>query len=156
MNEAERYWDDTEGGASGSRSKEPGEGEEEHREFEPANIEPGVFPGEEPRELRRVPDVVGPDAKEGVKHELTHMPYRSWCKHCVQGRAREDKHRRRAALETDEIPLVATDYGFMGKNKEKVVVMLVVKDKGSKAMKAYEVKEKGSGAGRCEQGRIPS
>ena len=33
----------------------------------------------------------------------------------------------------------------MGKNNERVTTMLVIKDKESKAMKACEVKDKGSG-----------
>ena len=32
--------------------------------------------------------------KGWTKNELTHVVFRSWCRHCVSGRAREDPHRR--------------------------------------------------------------
>ena len=33
------------------------------------------------------------------KHELTHVVFRSWCRHCVSDEAREDPHRRIATHE---------------------------------------------------------
>ena len=30
--------------------------------------------------------------KEREEHELTHIPYRSWCPHCVRGRGRNQPH----------------------------------------------------------------
>ena len=35
-------------------------------------------------------------------HELTHIPYRSWCVHCVRGAGRSDAHRRRARQDERE------------------------------------------------------
>ena len=32
-------------------------------------------------------------AKEIEEHNLTHCPFRSWCPHCVKGRAKDDAHR---------------------------------------------------------------
>ena len=29
-----------------------------------------------------------PTQQERAEHELTHMPFRSWCRHCVRGRAK--------------------------------------------------------------------
>ena len=40
-----------------------------------------------------VPD--GPSNHEREEHELTHVPFRSWCEHCVKGRARSRAHKRR-------------------------------------------------------------
>ena len=34
-----------------------------------------------------------------TNNELTHIVFRSWCRHCVSGRAREDPHRRIATHE---------------------------------------------------------
>ena len=34
-----------------------------------------------------------PTKMEQEEHERTHCPYRSWCKHCVQARARSSPHR---------------------------------------------------------------
>ena len=36
-----------------------------------------------------------PSNHEREEHELTHIPYRSWCEHCVKGRARSRAHKRR-------------------------------------------------------------
>ena len=34
-----------------------------------------------------------PTKKEREEHELTHMPFRSWCEDCVKSRARNAHHR---------------------------------------------------------------
>ena len=36
---------------------------------------------------------IQPTKKEIQEHELTHIPYRSWCVHCVKARARSNPHR---------------------------------------------------------------
>eukprot|EP00971_Amphidinium_carterae_P101974 2018731-Amphidinium_carterae.1 len=28
------------------------------------------------------------------EHNITHLPYRNWCKHCVQGKSRSQHHQR--------------------------------------------------------------
>ena len=35
-----------------------------------------------------------PTPEEVANHELTHLPFRSWCKHCVFGRAKADFHKK--------------------------------------------------------------
>ena len=34
-----------------------------------------------------------PSSQEVQEHMKTHIPYRSWCAHCVRGRGRNDHHR---------------------------------------------------------------
>ena len=34
-----------------------------------------------------------PSSQEVQEHMKTHIPYRSWCAHCVRGRGRNDPHR---------------------------------------------------------------
>ena len=41
-----------------------------------------------------VPTPKEPRAAERARHELTHMPYRSWCFSCVAGRGADDAHRK--------------------------------------------------------------
>ena len=36
-----------------------------------------------------------PSRREVEKHNLTHIPFRSWCNHCLRGRGRRSAHRRR-------------------------------------------------------------
>ena len=108
--------------------------------------------GEQPAESAKnksVPDVKGPSRKEREEHEATHCIYRSWCKHCVKGRGREDGHQRKTtADERPEVPTIAMDYCFMGKEDKKPLTILVIKDNDSKAMKAFSANHKGSGDGR--------
>ena len=35
-----------------------------------------------------------PGAAERSRHDLTDMPYRSWCLNCVAGRGVDDRHRK--------------------------------------------------------------
>ena len=49
---------------------------------------------------------------------VTHTPYRSWCPHCVRGRARAEQHRKNAE-EEGTIPTLAIDYAFLGKDEGK-------------------------------------
>ena len=36
--------------------------------------------------FKRAQDPRKPSQSEGDQHNLTHLPYRSWCTHCVRGR----------------------------------------------------------------------
>ena len=62
----------------------------------PAQIRPEGEPpegnSERPKQVRAktIPDMVS--KKEYDEHMLTHLPYRSWCSHCVAGKCREDGH----------------------------------------------------------------
>ena len=51
--------------------------------------------GEEGRSPVRMPAPCRPSKQEIEEHELTHTPFRSWCKFCVKGRANNNPHRRR-------------------------------------------------------------
>ena len=49
--------------------------------------------------------VMMPTLKERHEHERTHLPYRSWCRHCVAARASNPAHRGRkfpAVVEEDK------------------------------------------------------
>ena len=80
------------GGASSSRDHgKPVDSDEDHAES---------------AKNKSVPNVRGPTRKEKEEHEETHCTYRSWCKHCVKGRGREDGHNRKT--QEDERPEVPT------------------------------------------------
>ena len=63
-----------------------------------------------------------PSRQEVQEHELTHIPYRSWCVHCVRGAGRSDAHRRRARQEEEEreqhMTTWSIDYAFMIDNSD--------------------------------------
>ena len=50
--------------------------------------------GGEERKVVKVLDPRQPTDEERRTHNLTHLPYRSWCEHCVKGRGREADHKR--------------------------------------------------------------
>ena len=54
-----------------------------------------------------------PTLQEKKDHEKTHMPYRSWCRHCVMGRGRDLPHETKDRSE-DGIPIIALDFYFIG------------------------------------------
>ena len=85
--------------------------------------------------------------KEIEDHERTHLPFRSWCPHCVMGRAKSHPHWKRDKEETG-IPVISWDYMYMkDSDKEKDVQgetpILVWKDNNSKGSMAIAVPEKG-------------
>ena len=52
------------------------------------------------REAARMNDPKLPSKAEVEAHNLTHLPYRNWCKHCVRGRGKDLPHER-AKRDTD-------------------------------------------------------
>jgi len=57
---------------------------------------------DEGRVPRGLNDPKGPTRKEREEHELTHIPYRSWCEFCVKGRGRRSPHKTKKAGEKEE------------------------------------------------------
>ena len=43
---------------------------------------------------RKLPNPCLPSRAEVEAHELTHLPFRNWCRHCLAGRGKELAHRR--------------------------------------------------------------
>ena len=46
------------------------------------------------RTIRKMQDPNMPIVEEVKRHELTHMPYKSWCAHRARGRGKRMQHRR--------------------------------------------------------------
>ena len=62
---------------------------------------------------RRAP--TEPTEAERLRHEATHLPYRSWCEQCVRGRGRCKPHLRKAEREEEStITKVSMDFFFLG------------------------------------------
>ena len=50
---------------------------------------------EEPADDKRIiPTPIMPSPSEILQHRIDHIPYQSWCDHCVEGRGREMGHPR--------------------------------------------------------------
>ena len=69
-----------------------------------------------------------PSAEEIKRHNVTHLPYRSWCAHCVRGRGVGHPHLSKKTQQLREVPTVGADYHYMGvEGEEGTVPMLVIK-----------------------------
>ena len=57
-----------------------------------------------------------PPAEVQQAHDLVHLPYQPWCQLCVQGKGRDQPHRRIAddAEAADQPTVVQIDYGYIG------------------------------------------
>ena len=64
---------------------------------------------EETCEAKRPPAVWVPSQAEVIKHNLTHVPFRNWGRHCVRGRAVNAPHLSKKRVEGD-IPVISVDY----------------------------------------------
>ena len=81
-----------------------------------------------------------PTAQERAEHELTHLPFRSWCKTCVMSKSRQD-HSKKLRLKQ---PVLQCDYSFFTDPKvEGSVTILNVRDVMSGLALACVVPNKG-------------
>ena len=59
-------------------------------------------------EEARAPEVLrdpgAPTPKEVEDHNVTHLPFRSWCLHCVSGKAQDRPHKRSENQNEKQIP----------------------------------------------------
>eukprot|EP00971_Amphidinium_carterae_P058490 1156989-Amphidinium_carterae.1 len=52
--------------------------------------------------IAKVPGPPGaPTEQERQKHMATHVPFRAWCTHCVQGRAKDRPHFKQPCHQTE-------------------------------------------------------
>ena len=86
-----------------------------------------------------------PTEEERRHHELTHMPFRSWCSHCVRGRQDSLPHRPSPTTAL-AVPEVAMDYCFLGRaGSPSSATVLIMKDRESRSILASVVQSKGRG-----------
>ena len=58
--------------------------------------------GDEGQVPKQLTNTRGPTRREREEHELTHIPYRSWCAQCVHGRGRNTAHKKMQEEERQE------------------------------------------------------
>eukprot|EP00973_Karenia_brevis_P096202 12431137-Karenia_brevis.AAC.1 len=88
-----------------------------------------------------------PTAEEYRVHRLTHLPYRSWCPHCVRGKKKNPPHRKQSKSGDGDrsIPVIAIDYMFMtSRDAEKSNPIIVIKDSKNDGVWAFMALRKGS------------
>ena len=71
----------------------------------------------------------GPSLSEREAHEVTHSPYRNWCRACVAGYGRSDGHAT-VSHPDGELPVIALDYCYLNEQEsdDRASPILVVKD----------------------------
>jgi hypothetical protein len=87
---------------------------------------------------------MSPSAFEVEEHNRTHLPYRSWCQHCVRGWGQSRDHRKLNSAKERIIPQVVMDYCFLGaEGDESTAPLLVVKDTSTRRIITIPVPSKG-------------
>ena len=84
------------------------------------------------RETIRLQTPYKPSQEEVDDHDLTHLPYRSWCRHCIRGRGTETSHFAQEA-EDRTVPEVHMDFCFPGfeESKDDYLTVLVARMRGT-------------------------
>ena len=54
-----------------------------------------------------------PTAEEVANHNMTHLPYRSWCPQCVRGRGKASPHKAHDSHRAAGVPVLSIDYTFL-------------------------------------------
>ena len=109
------------------------------------NMEEGVDEEFGKRVTRKLHDPKLPNEQEVKEHNLSgHMPFRSWCPHCVRGRGKEMEHKRKDEEDETGIPEYHMDYCFPGDAEGERLTVLVIIEKFTKMKKAVVVPSKGS------------
>ena len=101
-------------------------------------------PGE--RRTRKVLSPIEPTEQEIAEHNLTHLPFRNWCRHCARGRGTELPHRKSPGERV--LPEVHFDFCFMGEEDKPgdTLPILVVREVASRMTLATVVPLKSTGA----------
>ena len=79
---------------------------------------------EEPQQAKTakgLPQPAQPTAQERAEHELTHMPFRSWCPACVANKGRADNHPK----QTSKMPVVQFDFCYFKTAGEQTVTPIL-------------------------------
>ena len=85
-----------------------------------------------------------PTAAQISAHNINHLPYRSWCPHCVAARRPNSHHSRSKNEDRKSSPLLVADYCFMKDNAdEEITTVLVARLYPAKAILATVCPSKG-------------
>lgn len=100
--------------------------------------------GVEAQEQIRRAEVHTPSKEEVRRHNITHMPHRTWCPQCVAGRSKDDAHRERHEPQEGRGAEVHYEYAFL-RNEEggEQATVLVGRCRKNIYLVAYVVPSKG-------------
>ena len=87
---------------------------------------------EEAQDAKAAHRLVRPPQDEVNRHMITHLPFRSWCPHCVRGKS-HGKHHSRVKSDDKCVPTVCFGYMYMhessDKSEDRGMPILVARDK---------------------------
>ena len=84
--------------------------------------------GEEERKIKHEKNPPSISIEIRAEHELTHLPFRSWCGSCIKGKVNEDFYRRREEEKKEDLARFYLDYYFFIKTLSKDSVTTNFKD----------------------------
>ena len=84
-----------------------------------------------------------PTEAEVDRRNVTHMPFRSWCPACVEGKARDKHHHKAEAQGEKEVPEIVFDYCFLGSEGEETIASQVARDRRTRMIFPHVVPKKG-------------
>ena len=70
------------------------------------------------------PSPYTPSKEERERHEISHWPYRAWCRFCIMGRGKNLDHARMDAELLHEIDTISIDFMYLGQNNETTIPVL--------------------------------
>ena len=73
-----------------------------------------------------LPAPIAPSQKEVDAHNLFHLPYRPWCKHCVAARRKNSHHRSVPSASHRTVPLMVADYAYIRDHQDKALATVLV------------------------------
>ena len=91
-----------------------------------------------------LPAPIAPSKAQRDAHDCTHIPYRSWCPHCVAARRSNSQHRR-SSSSSRTMPLLVADYCQLKDSEDGLdgVQVLVARLYPARAILATVVSAKG-------------
>ena len=99
---------------------------------------------EEKVEKAGLPVPIQPTAREVEEHNVSHVPYRSWCQHRVRGKARTAGHASSAGEKLPERrATIALDYFYLGKREENSLPILGIIEEVSQRCFSVTLPSKG-------------
>ena len=78
-------------------------------------------------DLKHATDVGSSSAEQVEKHRVTHLPYRSWCPHCLAARRPNSRHLSSTSQSGRTVHIFVADYCFTRKPEEELLTGLVGK-----------------------------
>ena len=103
------------------------------------------------RKTTRKHDPQQPSEQERIEHEMMHLPFRNWCRHCIKGRGREEDCRK-SINEARQVPEIHLEYMFMGDEEERnTLTFWVAGERATRAVLSTVVPKRSTGDWTCRR-----